>query len=436
MSYINKVIIENFQSHRYSELELDSGLNVIVGPSDQGKSAIIRAVKWVLFNEPRGNEFIRQGSTSAKVSIEMSDGLKIIREKSASKNRYTVIDTEGKSNVYEGFGNDVPEEVKKVHGIAKIVIDTDSSVSLNIGDQLEGPFLLSETGSVRAKAIGRLTGVHVLDNAIRECINDIKKEIQAKNRYIKENEAVRDKLKEYETLEPLGERIYKQEELLIKLDEFTAKYSKLQNKKMNFEEINTSKEKTVKALDEFKDVDKAELLTFKLAEKVSDFNKLNVLRISSRDIASEINIEESILKQTINLQKLNKKMEFIRNNMVAVNKLEAVRNKYQHITIETELTRQKFDKLSIMTSSESNTIKISELVIQKEKLEAMSKTKKNLEVSIRDGKNYCNKLKDELKNMVELYKKYLKKLSKCPICFNQIDEITIKKIIMQYEEGL
>lgn len=58
MNYIKSIEIENFQSHKYSKLDFSERLNVIVGPSDNGKSAIIRALKWVLFNEPKGTDFI------------------------------------------------------------------------------------------------------------------------------------------------------------------------------------------------------------------------------------------------------------------------------------------------------------------------------------------------------------------------------------------
>lgn len=77
MKYIKKVIIENFQSHKYTELDFDEHLNVIVGPSDQGKSAIIRGIKWALFNEPSGNFFIREGENDCSVTIVFNDDTKI-----------------------------------------------------------------------------------------------------------------------------------------------------------------------------------------------------------------------------------------------------------------------------------------------------------------------------------------------------------------------
>ena len=68
MKYIKRVTLENFQSHKHSVIDFDEQLNVIVGPSDSGKSAIIRGIKWVLYNEPTGDYFIKEGSTECSVT--------------------------------------------------------------------------------------------------------------------------------------------------------------------------------------------------------------------------------------------------------------------------------------------------------------------------------------------------------------------------------
>ena len=73
MKYIEKVILENFQSHKFTSVEFDRGLNIIVGASDSGKTAILRAIKWALYNDPAGDYFIREGATEASVSIFFSD---------------------------------------------------------------------------------------------------------------------------------------------------------------------------------------------------------------------------------------------------------------------------------------------------------------------------------------------------------------------------
>jgi exonuclease SbcC len=51
---ITQLNITNFQSHVKSVLKLSPGINVICGPSDSGKSAIIRGLRWVIENQPTG----------------------------------------------------------------------------------------------------------------------------------------------------------------------------------------------------------------------------------------------------------------------------------------------------------------------------------------------------------------------------------------------
>jgi exonuclease SbcC len=170
---IRYLLIENFQSHERTELSFDDGLNVIVGASDQGKSAIIRALRWLLYNEPRGSDFIRVGASQCRVTIELADGGRVTRERTPSKNRYIVRRPDGDEQVYEGFGNSVPLEVSEATGVAKVMLDEDTETALHIGTQLEPPFLLAEPGSIKAKAIGRLNGVHIMDAATRDTTRDL-----------------------------------------------------------------------------------------------------------------------------------------------------------------------------------------------------------------------------------------------------------------------
>ncbi|GAE89207.1 AAA family ATPase [Acetivibrio straminisolvens] len=237
MIRINRIKIENFQSHRNTELSFSDGLNVIVGPSDQGKSAIIRAIKWVLYNEPRGTDFIRQGANSARVSIELNNGYVITRERTSSKNRYTLRDPEGNVSIFEGFGNEVPLEIVKAHGIPKVVLDMDIRASLNIGEQLEGPFLLSESGATRAKAIGRLTGIHIIDQAIKDCATDIRRENQTCDRVRNEIDDIDKKLEEYENIKELGNRLEESEKIIAKMEALMAKTDMLEEKKHSLQDI-------------------------------------------------------------------------------------------------------------------------------------------------------------------------------------------------------
>jgi exonuclease SbcC len=123
--FFKKLVIENFQSHVNTECTFHPGLNVFVGPSDSGKSAILRALRWVLFNAPRGADFIRVGTNLCKVELHLSDGSIItrIRNHTSSINRYQLNKPNKEELVFEGFGSEVPLEIVQAHQIRPLHLE-------------------------------------------------------------------------------------------------------------------------------------------------------------------------------------------------------------------------------------------------------------------------------------------------------------------------
>lgn len=104
MNNILDVRLENFQSHLDSQFTFADGLNVLIGQSDSGKTAVIRGIRWALFNQPRGTDFIRAGSDFVRVTIQFESGDRLIRERTASKNRYMIKKNGQEQQVFESFG--------------------------------------------------------------------------------------------------------------------------------------------------------------------------------------------------------------------------------------------------------------------------------------------------------------------------------------------
>ncbi|MDI6893232.1 MAG: AAA family ATPase [Bacillota bacterium] len=171
MRYIASLELENFQCHARTLLTFSPGLNVIVGPSDQGKTAIIRGLRWVLYNEPRGSDFVRVGAESCRVTVTFDDGTRISREKGPRTNRY-LIEKDGERREFNSVNATVESEVCAAHGMAPLALDEDRELRLNLGGQLEAPFLLEEPGALRAKAVSQIVGVHIIDAAIRDVLAD------------------------------------------------------------------------------------------------------------------------------------------------------------------------------------------------------------------------------------------------------------------------
>lgn len=171
MPYIKQVRIQGFQSHIDSTFTLSPGLSIITGPSDAGKTAIIRALRWLAFNEPQGEAFIhavRDGdgnlvsqAEQATVTVELDDGTVISKTRRKGKTIYT---HSAYADPWEKA--ELPLEIKETLGLHKQQYGDNFETCLNFAYQLDPPFMLSETGSTGAKILGKLAGTEVVDKAI------------------------------------------------------------------------------------------------------------------------------------------------------------------------------------------------------------------------------------------------------------------------------
>ncbi|MFJ5716587.1 AAA family ATPase [Neobacillus sp. NPDC093127] len=170
MANIEAVVIKGFQSHVESTFNLCPGLNVITGPSDAGKTAIIRAVRWVSLNEPTGEAYVNQSVGEAEVRLVLDTGQIITKRRRKGKTSYLVQrDSGDDGSLFEK--SEVPEEVKAVLGITKQTFG-DFEAALNFAFQLDPPFLISETASAGAKVLGKLAGTEAVDMAVKAVNKD------------------------------------------------------------------------------------------------------------------------------------------------------------------------------------------------------------------------------------------------------------------------
>ena len=55
---ISGLLLKNFQSHKKTILHFHPGVNAIIGKSNSGKTAILRALYWIIYNRPSGISFV------------------------------------------------------------------------------------------------------------------------------------------------------------------------------------------------------------------------------------------------------------------------------------------------------------------------------------------------------------------------------------------
>ncbi|MGE5592369.1 MAG: AAA family ATPase [Betaproteobacteria bacterium] len=226
---ITRIEIQNFQSHRNTVLEPGprGQLTVVTGPSDSGKTAILRALRWLFYNVPQGTDFIRVGCAFAKAIVTLADGTEVERFRTPSRNQY-IIRREGvEPQVYEGFGSAVPLEVQEVLGVTAIAIG-DLELTLNLAEQLDGPFLgKSISAGARAKVLGKLAGTEEIDLAGKTLGTDIYRRTQDEKRLSAEVEELSKQIAAYAWVPKLGERIKALEEILAGLKAAEERKTKL-----------------------------------------------------------------------------------------------------------------------------------------------------------------------------------------------------------------
>lgn len=157
---INSILLENFQSHPSTELELHPGVNAIIGASDKGKSATIRALRWCAYNEPSGTAHISDWIKTKKGAIQAGERCAVtVRKGSDVVTRYR--DSEGNgytlgASSYTAIGADVPEQIKEALGLGEV----------NLQLQMDKPFLISESAGEVARFFNRAIKLEEIDKAL------------------------------------------------------------------------------------------------------------------------------------------------------------------------------------------------------------------------------------------------------------------------------
>lgn len=204
---IKTATISNFQSHKDTKLDLVTpGVNVIVGATDAGKSALFRALLWVCFNRPLG-ESMRSHWASNKepteVKIELTDRQVISRVKSSTINEYRIADL-----VLKAFGQDVPEEILNAHGMDR---------TLNVQSQIDPFFLLQSSAGEVATYLNQVAGLDDIDHVTRRVQTAQRRTNQDINHEEGGIQNLKLSLDMYEGLDDLGEQIEDAESIGIEI---------------------------------------------------------------------------------------------------------------------------------------------------------------------------------------------------------------------------
>lgn len=168
---ISHVRVKNFQTHVDSFFSLDQGMNLIVGTSDSGKTALAKAINFVIYNTS-DSEYVRYFSKFLEVEIVFEDGAIIKRIKGKDINQVSFKYPEDFDfTSFSAFGTTYPEEVLEFLGnpiLSKVL------GALSYSDQKNKLFLIDLPASVQPKIISAVIGTEDIQKGADILASDVR----------------------------------------------------------------------------------------------------------------------------------------------------------------------------------------------------------------------------------------------------------------------
>lgn len=191
---IQSLTLKNFRSWKEGHLEFSDKISIIVGENDNGKTNILRAINLIANNRPLGEDFRSNWGGDTTILMQVDNKL-IGRYKTDNDNFYTLTHENGKEEEFRAFNKGVPDKIKQLINFSDV----------NIGFQLDGPFLLGKSPSDVAKYYNEAVNLDIIDRSISNIKSTLKSEKTEKSQIesnIKKHEEDLEKLKWLDEVEP------------------------------------------------------------------------------------------------------------------------------------------------------------------------------------------------------------------------------------------
>jgi DNA repair exonuclease SbcCD ATPase subunit len=372
---LKRISLRNFQKHSSIDLNLDEGINVIVGSTDTGKSSIFRGIGWPIRNRPTGF-FFRHDPRIAKtgkkplsdsaitsVSLLTSEGIEVIRERDKKDlNQYRISSLK---DPLKALRSDVPEEISEILRIPRCAIQS----------QHDAYFLLNDSAGEVARQINELIGLEIIDYSLKKVNAIIDDAKNKRDEVAKDIDLITDELNSLKFL-PFAEKLAENISISLEIiDELTDSINDLNEMLISIQEYE---------------------------EKIGNLPDYSIIekRISSLE------------QQIIIFQQLEKDIDLIAEYIEDIEEIDA-----QLISIGFKMQwLDSIDNLLDLINTHDNLIEpINELY--------------NLIDDLEHYDDSIMELKQRIEQKTQKYIDALKTAGKCPVCGNNIKEKMVADIL-------
>ena len=394
-----RIKLNNFKSHKNTEIKFDKGISVIVGENGAGKSTILEAISFALFKQHTAkkiDDLVRNNADSMSLELDFVSGSKeyrIIRDKSKSQMKSTLY-TKTSSN-----GQFIPlcTGDKEVSNQIRQILDIDSDLFLNAIYIRQGEIaeLVDKTSAEKDLLIGKLLGIDSLEKSWKNLLQFI-------THY--ENELAEIKGKLYSTSQLKEEYEQKTSELQSLRDRGHELESQIEDVTSSLNEISESKRNMER---------EKEIYDNQVTNLENEENTLVRLEKDKHVVQDNLDkvteAEEKITRLEKYVSKLDVYLDF-EKSVNSIKKLkedeEAIEDKLNSIDAQKTIVddkKEEYDKF-LASDEEINKLNNQKLDLEKElagitKLEKDKKDLlKNIEESRNDIENFFSRSKDELED--------------------------------------
>lgn len=355
---IKYIELQNWVSYEKGRFDFHPNVNMIIGPSGKGKSAMMAAFFKLFYNRPMGEEFVSWWGGETKLITAADDWVLEYHKK--KKKAFYNLAVDDDTTQFTAFGSTVPDDISRLLRI---------SDELNIQKQFtkKAPiFLLSETPGDAAKKLNTFANLTGIDETIQAGRSDI----QESKREVKGLENQLDS-KEKELNDYLG------------LDELEILIDQAENKKDLIKDCSDKIDAMEKSLERIQD----------LKKDLDELIKWNKISKSIKKLPKALEIQNTFSDQ----------IEQIEKSLFTINEL---RNKWADLSKFFKLTPllEKCDMaLKQLGDYDSKLRKIDRLIL---KIKSRRKASKEL------GAEKKRLRKDLTQNFPEI----------CPLCKGKVDK--------------
>jgi exonuclease SbcC len=164
--------LNDFQVHEKTTIEFTPSITTIKGPTDAGKSAVLRALRWACLNDLSGDEFIREDQKRTKIVLRVRHDKRdweVIRIKSISSTGINVYKLNG--DEFKSFATSVPTAIAEVLQLSE----------LNFQSQHDSPFWFCETAGEVSRRLNSIVDLSVIDTTLSNIASAVRQAQERQN---------------------------------------------------------------------------------------------------------------------------------------------------------------------------------------------------------------------------------------------------------------